>query len=57
MAFVVMLILLELNGMRFEAKEEEIVTLMFGLAAGHVSEDDLADWLRAHVRRKGRGAV
>ena len=56
-AFVVMLIFLELNGMRFEAKEEEIVTLMFGLAEGHVSEDDLADWLRAHVRRKGRGAV
>jgi death-on-curing protein len=56
-AFLVMVIFLELNGMRFQAKEEEIVTVMFGLAAGHVSEHDLADWLRAHVRKKGRGAV
>lgn len=55
-AFVAMVILLELNGVRFEAMEEEIVTVMFGLAAGHVSENDLADWLRAHGRRKGRGA-
>ena len=55
-AFLVMVIFLERNGWRFEAEEEEIVTVMFGVAAGRASENGLADWLRAHVRSKGRGA-
>ena len=56
--FIVMVIFLHLNGLVFEAREEEIVTVMFALAEGHLSESELADWLRAHTgKRKGRGAV
>lgn len=57
-AFVGMVVFLELNGLAFDAPEAEVVTVMLALAAGHVSENDLADWLQAHAtKRKGRGAV
>ena len=56
-AFIVMVIFLELNGLGFAAQEEEIVTVMFALAEGHVSERELADWLRAHTRKSKRGGA
>lgn len=57
-AFVVMVVFLELNGLVLEADESEVVAVMVALADGRLSEHDLANWLRAHTRkRKGRGAV
>jgi death-on-curing protein len=55
-AFIVMVIFLDLNGLVFDASDEEIVTVMVALAEGHLSERKLAEWLRAHTgKRKGRG--
>lgn len=48
-AFLVMAVFLGLNGFEIAAAEEEIVALMFDLAAGKVSETVLARWLRSHV--------
>lgn len=57
-AFVVMVVFLELNRLTFDASEVEVVTVMLQLAAGRLSEEELADWLRVHTtKRKGRGAV
>ncbi len=55
-AFVVMVTFLELNGLVFDAEEAEVVAVMLRLAAGRLSEAELAKWLRAHTRKgKGRG--
>jgi len=57
-AFVVMVVFLELNGFRFEATEPDVVTTMLALAGGQLSETDLAEWLRARVRKaRGRGPL
>jgi death-on-curing protein len=57
-AFVVMAVFLELNGLMLKADETEVVTVMLALAAGTLSEKRLATWLREHVTKsKGRGAV
>lgn len=57
-AFVVMVVFLELNGLVVEVEEAEVVSVMLALADGRVSENQLADWLHKHTkRRKGRGAV
>ncbi len=57
-AFVVMVVFLELNGLIFDAQETQVVTVMLQLAAGRLSEKRLADWIRGHTKkRKGRGAV
>ncbi|MDO8963719.1 MAG: type II toxin-antitoxin system death-on-curing family toxin [Coriobacteriia bacterium] len=45
-AFVVMATFLALNGLDLDAPETEVVTAMLDLAAGALSEADLADWLR-----------
>lgn len=56
-AFVVMVVFLELNGFHFDATEPDVVTTMIAVAGGQLSESGLAEWLRAHVRRpRGRGA-
>ena len=57
-AFVVMVVFLELNGLVFDAQEAEVVTVMLQLADGRLSENGLAEWLRSHVRKpRSRGAV
>ena len=57
-AFVVMAVFLELNGLILKADETEVVTVMLALAAGTLSEKGLTTWLREHVTKsKGRGAV
>ena len=57
-AFVVMVVFLELNGIRFEATEPDVVTTMLAVAGGQLSEKDLAEWLRAHARApRRRGAA
>lgn len=47
-AFVIMVVFLELNGFRFDASEADVVTMMLDVAAGDVSEDDLAEWIRGN---------
>lgn len=54
-SFVTMVVFLELNGWRFTATEAEVVEAMVALAAGSLSEADLAAWLGEHCRKtKGR---
>lgn len=48
-AFVTMAVSLGLNGYDIAAHETEVVTTMLDLAAELISEDALADWLRAHI--------
>lgn len=48
-AFLVMAVFLELNGLRLEAPETDVVRTIIGLAAGDINEPALADWLRSHV--------
>lgn len=48
-SFVTMAVFLGLNGYDLEAPETEVVTTMPDLAAGVITEDVLADWLRAHI--------
>lgn len=55
-AFVVMVVFLELSSLTFNAPEPEVVEVMLALAEGQLSEADLADWSRSHCRKR-RGAV
>lgn len=53
-AFVTMLVFLDLNGWEFEAEEPEVVTAMLAVASGRSKEVDLASWIRSKsARRKG----
>jgi death-on-curing protein len=57
-AFVVMVVFLELNGLRFDCLEPDVVTTMLAVAGGELSESALVEWLRAHSRTpRGRRAV
>jgi death-on-curing protein len=40
-------VFLGLNGVELEFDEAMIVTMVYGLAAGEIKEDQFADWLRA----------
>lgn len=53
-AFVVMVVFLELNGWMFEAEELEVVQAMVALASGSLTENALADWLKQHSTKPGR---
>ena len=44
---------LALNGYRLEASDAELVVAFLALAAGELSEDELADWLRERLRASG----
>ena len=52
-AFLTMVVFLELNGHGFEAEESDVVTAMVALAQGTLTEAGLAKWLRAHTKRTG----
>jgi death-on-curing protein len=39
------------NGHRLDASDAEMVVAFVALAAGELSEDELADWLRERIRR------
>ena len=45
-AYVAMTTFLQLNGRRFTAPDEVVVTFVLGLAAGEHDEADVAVWLR-----------
>jgi len=55
-AFVTMVVFLELNGRRFVAPEGEVVTTMLGVAAGEISEAQLAAWLRRSITARATTA-
>jgi death-on-curing protein len=48
-AFLAIYTFLGLNGREIEAPEQEVVLLMTDLAAGRLSEAELARWLRGHL--------
>ena len=45
-----MLLFLALNGWRPVAPPGTLATIMLDLASGKAGKDDLASWLRAHLR-------
>jgi death on curing protein len=49
-AFLTMAVFAGLNGLEIAAGETDVVTLMLGLAAGDLSETELAAWLRTQMR-------
>jgi death-on-curing protein len=48
-ANVVSLLFLLKNGWRVQADDAEMIVAFIALAAGELSEDDLADWFRQRV--------
>jgi death-on-curing protein len=48
-AYQAMYLFLGLNGLRIDAPEEEVVTLILALASGILEEAELASWLRDHI--------
>jgi death-on-curing protein len=49
--FLTLATFLGINDLELDVSDEEIVTAIVSVAAGHTSEEDLAAWIRAHVRR------
>jgi death on curing protein len=48
-AFQAMYVFLGVNGYRLVAPEPEVVRVMLDVAAGNLTEDGLAAWVRAHL--------
>ncbi len=48
-AFLAMVIFLDINGVAFDTSESEVVTVMLRLADGTLTEQELADWIRGHT--------
>jgi death-on-curing protein len=46
--FLAIVTFLGLNGRSLRATDAEVVTEILALAEGHVSEDELAEWIRQH---------
>lgn len=55
-AFVVMAVFAELNGHRLSTAEEDVVSTIIALAAGTLSEEELAAWVRECLARKGKAS-
>ena len=51
-AFLAIVTFLGLNGQDFTATDTDVVTTILTLAAGQLSEDDLAEWIRSHIARR-----
>jgi len=49
-AAVTALLFLTLNAIAFDINEAELVVMILALAAGELSEDEVADWFRQRVR-------
>jgi death-on-curing protein len=49
-SLVVAELFLDLNGLELTATDAECVTTFLQLAAGHLTEEELADWIAAHSR-------
>lgn len=50
-AFVVLELFLNLNAWILSADDADCISTMLALAAGNLSENLLADWLRKHIER------
>ncbi|WMT89735.1 type II toxin-antitoxin system death-on-curing family toxin [Pelagibacterium sp. H642] len=48
-AFLASYVFLTINGYELEASEPDVVVTVFALAAGELSEESFAAWLRAHA--------
>jgi death-on-curing protein len=55
-AFVTMMVFLELNVCQFSAPETEVVRTTMAVAAGTTSEAALARWIRASIRPRATSA-
>ena len=55
-AFLSVVMFLGLNGWSLEGPEDEVVRVFVGLAAGLVSETELAEWSEAALGRRVHGA-
>ncbi len=51
-AFVAVELFLDLNGYELHATDADCVLTMLGVAAGDMSEETFAAWLRSHTRRR-----
>lgn len=49
-AWVLARLFLALNGVTLAFKPEDAIQAMLALAAGELSEDEMADWFRTHIR-------
>jgi death-on-curing protein len=49
-AWVLARLFLQLNGVRLEFRQGDAVLVMLSLAAGQISEEELADWFRERVK-------
>jgi len=54
-AFLTIAVFLGLNGKAVECPEGEVVTVMLALAAGELSEHELADWLSLRMVDRAKG--
>lgn len=50
--FLALVTFLGINGQDLRATDAEVVTEIVALADGSVSEDDLAEWIRRHSRKR-----
>jgi|SRR6516165_5549822 death-on-curing protein len=53
-AFLALGLLLGLNGFRLAADQANAAETMMALAAGEVSEEKFAAWIRSHIKRQKR---
>ncbi|MFY9691749.1 MAG: type II toxin-antitoxin system death-on-curing family toxin [Candidatus Acidiferrales bacterium] len=51
-AFLALVTFLGLNGYQFRATDDDVVSEMFALAAGQISEGELAQWIGRHSARR-----
>ena len=51
--FLAIATFLEINGYELTATDEDVVGEMLALAAGHISEEELARWIRDRVIKAG----
>lgn len=52
-ALMALYVFLGLNGQRLDAPEPEVVQVMLDVAAGTLSEAELAVWVRDHLQERG----
>lgn len=50
--FLALATFLGINGWELETTDEDVVTTILALAAGNLTEAELADWVRGHVQRE-----
>jgi death-on-curing protein len=50
-AFLAVATFLGLNGYELRASDADVVTAFVALAAGRITEEDLADWISGHAER------